>query len=242
MIDVGIIGGTGVGDRLAQLGGTPVHIPTDCGVLRGRYLEHDSARILLIRRHSLGHKVPPHMVSYAAMAKGLRAVGARACLSTAAVGSVRRDWGAGTLANCSDFVDMTGRRSTLFDRSVVHTDFSEPFAELARRAIQNAADSNSISIEPRAIYICGNGPRYETPHEIDLFKNIGDVVGMTAATEAILMREAGIAYGCLAVVTNLAAGISPTPLNHEEVVKEMQRSGQSAVSILLSAAKELSQA
>ena len=238
-IDVGIIGGTGIGERLAALGGKPVHVPTSAGMLRGRLLDYDGVELLLIRRHSAGHKVPPHRVNYAAMALGLKQLGAKACLSTAAVGSVRPEWGPGTLVNCSDFVDLTARNPTLFDRTVAHTDFTEPFSAMAREAIQSASAQVGIPVEPSGIYICGNGPRYETPHEIQLFRHLGDLVGMTASSEAILMREAGVPYACLAVATNLAAGISANPLSHEEVVEEMRRSGESAVKIILAAAKEI---
>ena len=62
---------------------------------------------------------------------------------------------------------------------------------------------------------------------------------MTASTEAVLMREANIDYGCLAIVTNLAAGISDAPLSHNEVVEEMNRSGDRAVGVLLGAARIL---
>lgn len=239
-IDVAIIGGTGIGDRLSALGGSPIVVPTEFGPARGTLIQHDDAAILLVKRHSAGHKTPPHAVNYRAIATGLRSVGVKACFSSAAVGSLRREWGPGTLVNCHDFVDLTSRNLTLFDRKVVHTDFTTPFDPICRRAIEIAASRTGIALEPRGIYICGNGPRYETPHEIDLFQAIGDLVGMTAATEAIAMREAGVPYGCLAVVTNLAAGISETPLDHQEVVDEMNRSGERAVAALLDAAVEVS--
>jgi purine nucleoside phosphorylase len=58
---------------------------------------------------------------------------------------------------------------------------------------------------------------------------------MTAATEAILCHEAGIEYSCLALVTNLAAGLNKEPLNHEEVTAEMLKNSKTVVSLLLTA-------
>lgn len=226
---VGIIGGTGIGDRLAALGGKPIHVPTPAGLLRGRLL----GDIVLIQRHSVGHKTPPHLVNYAAFALGLKALGVKFCFATAAVGSLRPEWGPGTLVVPSDFMDITGRQTTLYHRTVVHTDFSKPLP--ARDYLLNT----EVEVHDGGIYVCGNGPRYETPYEIDLYSKIGDVVGMTAASEAIVMREAGVDYGCLCVVTNLACGIADYPLNHEEVVDEMNRSGETAVKILLEAAKQV---
>jgi 5'-methylthioadenosine phosphorylase len=239
-VDVGIIGGTGIGDRLLAFGGKPLFVPTSEGVLRGRYVEVDGVRLFLIGRHSAGHKVPPHKVNYRAMALGMKQLGVKACLATAAVGSLNPSWEAGTLVVCSDFLDFTGRNPTLFDREVVHRDFSAPFGVKSRAALLEAGKAEQCDLKDGGIYLCGNGPRYETAFEIDWYRKIGaDLVGMTAASEAILMREAEVDYGCLAIVTNLAAGISPTPLSHEEVVEEMNRSGERAVKILLSAAKNL---
>ena len=161
---------------------------------------------------------------------------AKMCLASAAVGSLRSDWPAGTLALCSDFLDLTFRNPTMFDSKVVHTDFTEPFGVIGRGLIQRAAHDLEESLHDGAVYFCGNGPRYETPFEIEYYRKLGgDVVGMTAATEAILMREAGVDYCCLSVVTNLAAGLSPTPLTHQEVEEEMNRSGGRAVNLFLKA-------
>lgn len=232
-IDVGIIGGTGVGDRLLALGGRALHVPTERGLLRGNAIELGGRKVLLIGRHSAGHKVPPHKVNYAAMALGLKALGATTCFATAAVGGLRPDWYPGDLVICDDFLDYSGRNPTLFDRVVRHTDFTEPFGHRGRKALRDSAADRNIRAHHGGTYLCGNGPRYETPEEIRQYHKFGaDVVGMTAATEAILMREAGIDYACLAIVTNLAAGISPTPLTHEEVVEMMDRTGPVVVELL----------
>jgi 5'-methylthioadenosine phosphorylase len=186
---------------------------------------------MLVKRHSGGHKVPPHLVNYKAIALGLQALGVQKCFATAAVGSLRPEWEAGTLVVPSDFLDLTARNATLFDRIVVHTDFSRPLP--AREALLEGARRESVAVEDGGVYVCGNGPRYETPHEIQVYARIGDVVGMTAASEAILLREAGIDYGLLAVVTNLACGIAGEPLSHGEVVDEMRRSGETAIRVLI---------
>lgn len=234
-VDVGLIGGTGVSERLAALDGTTVHVPTSAGLLKGKVVQVDGCTIYALRRHSEGHKVPPHLVNYKAAALGLKALGAKACFATAAVGSLREDWPTGTRAVCTDFLDFTGRNPTLFDREVVHTDFSLPFGGAAREALIKAAKDAK-----RCVYVCGNGPRFETPQEILFYRQAGgDVVGMTAATEAILMREAGIDYACLAIVTNLACGLSTVPLAHGDVEKAMQSAGAEALEALLEAAKSV---
>ncbi len=239
-VDVGIIGGTGIGERLLQLEGRALHVATTAGVLRGRLVELNGLRLYLIGRHSAGHKVPPHQVNYAAMGLGMKHLRVRACLASAAVGSLREDWPPGTMVACSDFLDMTGRHLTLFDREVVHTDFTNPFGIKAHAALIAAGAAIGETVHDGGVYLCANGPRFETPAEIDLYKSFGaDLVGMTAASEAVLMREAGVKYACLAIVTNLAAGMSGAPVSHEEVTDEMLRSGERAVQVLLAAAEKL---
>lgn len=236
----GIIGGTGIGDRLLELGGVPIHIPTAFGLVRGRRVEVEGHPVFVMSRHSAGHKVPPHKVNYRAMAVGLRALGCRLCLSTAAVGSLREDWTSGTLAICSDFLDLTARNVTLFNREVVHTDFSQPFGPVCRGALLESAKTCGLHVERQAVYVNGNGPRYETPYEVAMYRRLGaDVVGMTAASEAIAMREAGIDYACVSVVTNMACGIVTAPLTHDEVVAEMSRAGERTVLLLTQAVLSL---
>ena len=237
-IDVAIIGGTGVGERLLALGGEDFSISTPFGALNGSVLGYNGTSILLVSRHSAGHKVPPHKVNYRAIASGLKSLGVAGCFASAAVGSLRRDWGPGTMVACSDFLDFSGRNLTLFDEAVVHTDFTHPFGASTRQNLIASAAAQRVPLETAGVYICANGPRYETPKEVQLYKSFGgDVVGMTAASEAILMREAGLDYATLAVVTNLAAGISDQPLSHDEVVEQMVKSGEVAVSLLLDAAR-----
>lgn len=237
-VHAAIIGGTGIGSRLAKLDGFSIHVPTPFGLIRCKVIELDGVSVSLVQRHSSGHSTPPHLVNYRGMALATRALGAKACFGSAAVGSLRPDWPVGSFSVCSDFLDLTARNLTLFDREVTHTDFSHPFAPNARGALLQSAADLSIEVYDGGVYVNGNGPRYETPKEVTLYREFGgDVVGMTAASEAIAMGEAGVPYACLAISTNLACGLIGASLSHQEVVDEMQRSGDKAVSVLLGAAK-----
>lgn len=231
--DLALIGGTGIGHRLASLADGAVRIPTPEGQLRGYAARVAGRSVLIVERHSKGHKTPPHLVNYKAMALGMKQTGVRACFATAAVGSLRADWGPGTRVVCSGFIDLSFRNLTLFDREVRHTDFSKPMGGAAREALAKA-DPEARS----GVYLCANGPRYETPEEIRFYRTAGaDLVGMTAGSEAILAREAGVDYACLAVVTNLASGIAAGPLGHEEVADQMSTSGEQVVEILQEACR-----
>jgi len=231
--DLALIGGTGIGWRLAKLADRSIRIPTPEGQVRGYSATIGGKSVLIVERHSAGHKTPPHLVNYKAIALGMKLTGVRACFATAAVGSLRPDWLPGTRVVCSGFIDFSYRNLTLFDRIVEHTDFSQPMGKRSRETLLRA--------DPQAqsgVYLCANGPRYETPDEIRFYRTAGaDLVGMTAASEAILAREAGVDYACLAIVTNLASGISDSPLAHQEVSDQMAQSGEKVVEILMEACR-----
>ena len=231
-VDAAIIGGTGIGGVLATWEGKRTEVETEFGAITGTVVERNRLRLLALQRHSGGHKTPPHLVNYRAMAAGLKLLDVKACVSSAAVGSLRTEWSPGTLAVCTDMVDFTFRRLTMFEDTVVHTDFSTPFP--LARAMQASGQQLGMTFEPQAVYFGLDGPRYETPAEIRMLQTLGgDVVGMTASSEAIVMREAGVPYGCLAVVTNLGCGLAPGKLEHGEVVDVMEQKGGAVLDILM---------
>ncbi len=240
-VDFGIIGGTGIGSRLLALPGRAISVETREGFVRGHLLEPGEATggatIVALSRHAAGHRVPPHRVPYRATALALRRLGARGCYATAAVGSLRPDWGPGTLALCDDFLDLSGRNVTMFDETIGHTDFTRPFDPGLRAATLRSAPPGT---KDGGVYLNLNGPRYETPREVRTFRELGaDVVGMTAGTEAVVMREAGVPYALLAVVTNLGTGLSSSDLHHGEVEDVMKARGGLVVDLLLSACASL---
>ncbi len=202
----------------------------DAGV---RLVPIGRGEVVMLARHGFDHGVAPHNINHRAHIWALHHLGVRRVMSTAAAGSLREDYGPGTLVILSDFVDFRGGAPVTFfeggaDSRVIHTDFTEPFCNELRRLIytQLAAD-DSVSdvgddkLKREGTYLCLSGPRYETPAEVRLFSRLGmDVVGMTVASEAILARELGMCYASVAVVTNLGSGLSSHPLSHNEVETE----------------------
>ncbi|MCA1996942.1 MAG: MTAP family purine nucleoside phosphorylase [Armatimonadetes bacterium] len=238
--DIAIIGGTGVGNRLELLGGRPFALPTPFGLVRGRLVPWKGVPVALIHRHGFGHRVPPHRIAFRAMAWGMASLGVRACFATAAVGSLRAELPAGSVAVCTDFLDFTGRNLTLFETAVRHTDFSQPMGDTATRLLKDACAAMDLPVPERCVYVGMNGPRYETPAEVRMLARLGgDVVGMTASSEAIACREAGVDYGCLALVANLGTGLSEAPLSHREVEETVARVSGTALAAVLEAAESL---
>ena len=92
--------------------------------------------------------------------------------------------------------------------------YDKDFQNLAREVSKNHFEFKT------GIYAWFTGPSYETPAEVQFAKNIGaDLVGMSTVPEAIAAKHAGMKVSAFSLVTNLAAGISKDPLNHEEVVE-----------------------
>lgn len=231
-----VIGGTGIGDALISgRQGASVEIAEG---IEGTAALIGGRSVLVIPRHGQGHKLPPHALPYTAVARRLAELQVPVCFSTAAVGSLHLDWPVGSIAVCTDFIDVSGRQTTMFATEVRHTDLSVPFP--AAPILRSGAERAGIQIQGSAVYVNVNGPRYETPAEIRAFKVLGgDVVGMTAGSEAIAMAEAGVKYGCLALITNLASGLQQGPLDHGAVSAEMEEIRPRVLAILEAAISSL---
>ncbi len=229
-MQVAIIGGTGFYDP-GSLDVVREHaVVTPYGrahVLTGRV---GGMEVGFLARHGSDHSIPPHRVNYRANVWALHHLGVRWVLATAATGSLNPEFKPGDLVLLDQFMDFTrGRPATFFDggeAGVVHTDFTEPYCPALRAIVAEAARAEGIPLHPRATYVCTDGPRFETPSEIRAFRTLGgDLVGMTNVPEVVLAREAGLCYATVAIVTNWAAGISPSPLSHEEVLEVMAGRG-----------------
>lgn len=221
-----VIGGTGVYDPGLLESPQTCAVDTPYGsveVVIGRYQQRS---IAFLPRHGRGHSVPPHKIAYRANISALKTLGVTQVLSTSAVGSLRPDCPPGTLLAVDDFIDFTRTRpSTFFDLGkVVHVDFTDPYCNRLRAALADTASGLGIELRQGGTYVCTEGPRFESKAEIGFFQSSGgSVVGMTSLPEVVLAKEAELCYATVCIVTNYAAGISPTPLTHEEVVETMGR-------------------
>ncbi|MDR3710233.1 MAG: MTAP family purine nucleoside phosphorylase [Capsulimonadaceae bacterium] len=206
------------------------------------YTMGDNEELVFIPRHGKGHSVAPHRINHPANLSALAALGVSGIVATSAVGSVKREISPGTMIVLDDFIDLRGGVTTLFEapRRVRHADFSEPFSEqlrlfiLEEAAILGTERTSAPLVYPAGVYLCVNGPRYETPAEIRAFATLGaDVVGMTVAPEAILARELDLPYANAAIVTNLGTGLAQAALSHSEVESQMAVSRPFLLEVLL---------
>ena len=204
-----------IGDKVAEISATDVpgfaksSIPGHVGSLSSLRLPNGSfALVIGARTHfyeGKGAQAAAHSVRVAS------ACGAKTMVLTNGAGGIKEHWKPGTPVLISDHINLTGATPLEGATFVDLTDlYSQRLRDLAR------------SIDPsldEGVYVQFRGPQYETPAEVQMAKAMGGhIVGMSTALEAIAAREAGMEILGLSLITNLAAGISPHPLSHQEVI------------------------
>jgi len=153
--------------------------------------------------------------------KGVRAVvhsvrtaaacGAKVMVLTNGAGGIKESWKPGTPVLISDHINLTASSPLEGATFIDLTDLYSSRLRGIARAVDPSLDEG--------VYVQFRGPHYETPAEVQMAKAIGGhIVGMSTALEAIAAREAGMEVLGLSLITNLAAGISPHPLSHQEVI------------------------
>jgi purine-nucleoside phosphorylase len=139
------------------------------------------------------------------------AAGCRVVVLTNGCGGLRETWTPGTPVLIGDHVNLTSTSPVEGAHFVDLTDLYSPRLRALCREVDPSLEEG--------VYVQLRGPHYETPAEIRMVRAIGgDLVGMSTALEAIAAREAGLEVLGISLVTNLAAGISGAPLDHEEVL------------------------
>ncbi|GAB2614569.1 purine-nucleoside phosphorylase [Kocuria himachalensis] len=146
------------------------------------------------------------------------AAGARTMILTNGCGGLNPSWGPGTPVLISDHLNLTGRSPLEGATFVDLTDLYSPRLRELARGVDPTLDEG--------VYAQFPGPHYETPAEVRMAGVLGaDLVGMSTALEAIAARHAGMEVFGISLVTNQAAGISSTPLSHEEVLEAGRAAG-----------------
>ena len=189
-----IIGGTGVYDSGYK--NTTKKLNTKYGEVELDIINIDGEDIVFLARHGKGHSVPPHLINYRANIMALKELGVEYIYATAAVGSCNENYYPGDIVVIKDFIDFTKSRPMTFfeggDEPVKHVDMSDPYCKNMREKFYNTVKEFELDIKGDAVYICTEGPRFETASEIKMYKSLGgDVVGMTNVPEVVLAKELG---------------------------------------------------
>ena len=154
-------------------------------------------------------------------------------LLTNAAGSTNIEYGVGTPVIVTDHLNLTGQAP--LTGSLPPEPWNNRFTDLTAaysprlRAIAKAVDPGA----GEGVYAGFHGPNYETPAEVQMAKRLGaDLVGMSTVLEVIAARHLGAEVLAVSLVTNLAAGIAPEPLSHDEVVAAGKAAGPRVAALL----------
>lgn len=216
-IDLAVIGGTGVYAFPGLEHPERIDASTRWGAPSSAIVigEVNGKRVAFLARHGELHTFAPHHVNYRANIDALHELGVRRVVGVNAVGGIRDDMGPRVLAIPDQLIDYTHRVSSFCDaegEAVLHVEFGEPYSQSLRRDMLDAAKRVGVAVVDGGCYGATQGPRLETRAEIARMHRDGcDLVGMTGMPEAVLARERGMEYACIAVVANWAAGCGPDP-------------------------------
>lgn len=218
---IGIIGGSGVYEITEKADEcTKQLVKTDYGEVEVSILDIFNKKVAFIPRHASGHSIPPHKINFRANIDALKNVGVTKIIATNSVGSMNLEMPPGSFVIPDDFLDFSqDRKKTFYEDKVVHIDVTEAYCPQLRDVLADCGD-----VILGGTYVCTEGPRFETPAEIKMFKMLGgDLVGMTGVPEVTLAREREICYNSICIVSNYASGISEEELTIDEVFEMIKQ-------------------
>lgn len=164
-------------------------------------------------RYGLEDRGGRYEVSYKANIFAVKSLGTERVIGVGSVGAIAPLLQVGDIVVPHDFIDFTRQRPRTFLSSLPYGGFirmNPPFCPEIRLALGEASTQAPVRTHDSSVYACVDGPRLETPSEVQMFKLVGcTIVGMPIATEAILARELEVCYGAICFVTNAAEGTIP---------------------------------
>ncbi len=189
------------------------------GRSRGRLIGALAGRCHAYEGHDL------QTVTFAVRALGL--LGVKTLILTNAAGGVNTSFLQGALMVIDDHINLLGGNPLVGpndDRfGPRFPDMTEVYSSRLRRIADQAGLAMNIVL-PHGVYVALLGPSYETPAEIRYLRTIGvDAVGMSTVPEAIVARHMGMDVLGISCISNMAAGVLPQPLHHDEVMATTRR-------------------
>jgi purine-nucleoside phosphorylase len=163
-------------------------------------------------------------------------LGVKQIVLTNAAGGINTSFAQGALMIIDDHINFLGTNPLVGandDRfGLRFPDMSEVYSARLRKIAHEAARARGVPVS-HGVYVAVHGPSYETPAEIRAFRTLGaDAVGMSTVPEAIAARHMGMEVLGISCITNMAAGVLPQPLVHEEVMETARRVRGSFIALL----------
>jgi len=237
MPKIGIIGGSGLYNigmikEIEEIEvNTPFGKPSDkvtIGKIEGN-------EVAFLPRHGKGHFYPPHNVNYRANVFAMKECGVEYLVSTAAVGSLKKEIKPCDFVIAEQLIDRSFKRATTFfeDGIVAHVGFADPFCKKLSDLAYGVAKEQGVGLH-RGTYICIEGPQFSTRAESNLYRSWNvDVIGMTLAPEAKLAREAEICLCGILTVTDYDCWYEGQEnVNVRNVVENLKKNDKNMANII----------
>ena len=204
--NIGIIGGSGLSKMGIITDMEEIKVETPFGETSDKLIfgKIDGVDIVFLSRHGKDHTIAPHKVNYRANIFALKESGVEYLISTAAVGSLKKEIEPQHFLIADQLIDRTAKReNTFFDQGIVaHVGFADPFCPNLSDLAYNVLNEEGVGAH-RGTYICMEGPQFSTRAESNLYRSWNvDVIGMTLAPEAKLAREAEMCLCAISSVTD----------------------------------------
>jgi purine-nucleoside phosphorylase len=166
----------------------------------------------------------------------LHRLGARSIIFTNAAGGINLSYSQGALVLISDHINLQGSNPLVGPNDdsagLRFPDMTDTYAADYRSIAHEVAGELGIPMS-EGVYAALTGPSYETPAEIRYLRTIGaELVGMSTVPEVIVANHLGMRVLAISCVTNMAAGILPRKINHEEVLETGRRVRDTLVAFL----------
>jgi 5'-methylthioadenosine phosphorylase len=235
---IGVIGGSGLYDIEGMTNIQEVDINTPFGkpsdtITIGRL---GGVGIAFLPRHGRGHRIPPSEVPSRANIHALKLLGVERIIAINSCGSFKEELKPGDLLIPDQLIDRTRNRVNSFfgEGIVVHISFAEPFCQVMRQIVYQAATEAGASVHDGGTYVTMEGPAFSTKAESRLYRSWrADIIGMTALPEAKLAREAEICYAIIACVTDYDSWQERSePVTIEVILDVLQRNINTAKEII----------
>ncbi|MGE5357544.1 MAG: purine-nucleoside phosphorylase [Bacteroidales bacterium] len=166
----------------------------------------------------------------------LALLGVKTLILTNAAGGINTGFAQGALMVIDDHINLLGSNPLI---GANEERFGPRFPDMSAlysprlRALAHEVGAGLGIPLAHGVYIGVHGPSYETPAEIRAFRTLGaDAVGMSTVPEAIVAGHMGLEVMGLSCITNMAAGVLPAPLNHDEVMETARRVGGQFIALL----------
>jgi purine-nucleoside phosphorylase len=154
-------------------------------------------------------------------------LGIRTVILTNAAGGINTAFTSGALMVIDDHINLLGSNPLIGPQDARFGPRFPDMTEVYSRRLRALADETAREIDlavPHGVYIAVHGPSYETPAEIRAFRTLGaDAVGMSTVPEAIVARQMNMEVLGISCITNMAAGVLPLPLHHDDVMETTRR-------------------